>query len=58
MLCVVAATDTGLIGHNDHKEPGAFGGANYLKNTVDEFDVLLPVNITPVNVDDAVTIEK
>ncbi len=59
LLIEIAASDSGLIGRN-HDRPAQLGchKARQLENAGDEFELIDPVNIAVVDIDDAVAIDE
>src|SRR5262249_53594921 len=55
----IAAADTGLVGR-DNDQPAHFPGdkASQLENDGKEFELVDPVNITMIDIDDAVPVDE
>jgi hypothetical protein len=53
-----ASSDAGLIGHDEDHHPSPDGRSAKVKNAVDKMEILGPVDVMPVFVNDPVSIEE
>ena len=58
VLGVVSAADPGLIGDDDGNQAYVVRGSAQVEDSGQEFELLDPVDVISVDVDDAITIEK